>query len=154
MSDNRTAADLRRRDFLAAAGVGAVAVATLPRMAKAEPKDADALVAKLIGGAQPKEGKVKIQMKDMAESGAAEPIAVTVDSPMTAADHVKALHIVSEGNPNPGVSSWHFTPRSGKAEVSFRMRLGKTQVVRAYAVMSDGSVYMDKHEIKVTISGC
>lgn len=154
MSEHRTAADVRRRDFLAAAGVGAVAVATLPRLAKAEPKDADALVAKLIGNAQPKDGKVRIQMKDMAESGAAEPISVTVDSPMTAADHVKALHIVSEGNPNPGVSSWHFTPRSGKAEVSFRMRLAKTQVVRAYAVMSDGSVHAARHEIKVTISGC
>lgn len=154
MSNTRIRAELRRRDFLAAAGAGAVAVAALPRLAQAEPKDADALVAKLIGNAQPKDGKVKLQMKDMAESGAAEPISVSVDSPMTEADHVKSLHIVSEGNPNPGVSSWHFTPRSGKAEVSFRMRLGKTQVVRAYAVMNDGTVYLAKHEIKVTISGC
>ncbi|CAA7620171.1 conserved hypothetical protein [Magnetospirillum sp. LM-5] len=142
-----------RRDVLAAAGIGCVAMAA-PKMAHATPQEADDLVKKLIGGAAPKEGKVQLKIKDVAESGAAEPIAVSVDSPMSAADHVKAIHVVAEGNPAPGVSSWFLTPKSGKAEVAFRMRLAKTQVVRAYAVMSDGSVWMAKQEIKVTIGGC
>jgi sulfur-oxidizing protein SoxY len=142
-----------RRDVLAAAGAGCVAVAA-PKMARATTQEADDLVKKLIGGAAPKEGKVQLKIKDVAESGAAEPVAVAVDSPMSAADHVKAIHIVAEGNPAPGVSSWFLTPKSGKAEVAFRMRLAKTQVVRAYAVMSDGSVWMAKQEIKVTIGGC
>ncbi|MBF0325112.1 thiosulfate oxidation carrier protein SoxY [Magnetospirillum moscoviense] len=142
-----------RRDVLAAAGIGCVAMAA-PKMAQATPQEADDLVKKLIGGAAPKEGKVQLKIKDVAESGAAEPIAVSVDSPMSAADHVKAIHVVAEGNPAPGVSSWFLTPKSGKAEVAFRMRLAKTQVVRAYAVMSDGSVWMAKQEIKVTIGGC
>jgi len=142
-----------RRDVLAVAGAGAVAVAA-PRTARATPQEADDLVKKLVGGAAAKEGKVQLKLKDVAESGAAEAVAVAVDSPMTAADHVKAIHVVAEGNPAPGVSSWFLTPRSGKAEVAFRMRLAKTQVVRAYAVMSDGSVWTAKQEIKVTTGGC
>lgn len=154
MSDNAFGpAELGRRDFLAVAGAGVVAT-MLPGTALATPEEADAYVAKLIGGAQPKEGRIKLSMKDVAESGAAEPVTVSVDSPMTDADHVKAIHVVNEGNAAPGVSSWHFTPRSGKAEVSFRMRLAKTQNIRAYAVMSDGSVYGTRREIKVTAGGC
>ncbi|CAA7624327.1 thiosulfate oxidation carrier protein SoxY [Magnetospirillum sp. UT-4] len=142
-----------RRRVLAATGAGAAAAA-MPRLAAATPQEADDMVKKLLGGAAAKEGKVQLRLKDIAESGAAEPVSVAVDSPMTAADHVKAIHVVAEGNPAPGVSSWFFTPRSGKAEIAFRMRLGKTQTVRAYAVMSDGSVWMAKQEIKVTIGGC
>lgn len=155
MSDKAIgAAEFGRRDFLAVAGAGMVAATMLPKTAAASPQDADDLVKKLIGGATAKDGKVKLVLKDVAESGGSEPIAVSVDSPMTDADHVKAIHIVSEGNPTAGVSSWHFTPRSGKAEVAFRMRLAKTQTVRAYAVMSDGSVYLAQREIKVTVGGC
>lgn len=146
--------EIGRRGFLAAAGAGMVAAAVLPHAANATPQEADDFVKKLIGAATPKDGRVRLKLKDVAESGANEPISVEVDSPMSAADHVKAIHIVADGNPQPGVSSWFFTPRSGKAEVSFRMRLGKTQTVRAYAVMSDGSVYLAKQEIKVTIGGC
>lgn len=142
-----------RREVLAAAGAGAAAIG-LPGIAQATPQEADDMVKKLIGGAAPKEGKIQLKLKDVAESGAAEPIAVMVDSPMTAADHVKAIHVVAEGNPLPGVSSWFLTPRMGKAEIAFRMRLAKTQVVRAYAVMSDGSVWTTRQEIKVTIGGC
>ncbi|HSV28405.1 MAG TPA: thiosulfate oxidation carrier protein SoxY [Candidatus Omnitrophota bacterium] len=146
--------EIGRRGFLAAAGAGVIAATVLPKGAAATPQEADDFAKKLIGNAVPKEGKVQLKLKDVAESGANEPVSVVVDSPMTAADHVKAIHVIADGNPNPGVSSWHLTPRSGKAEVSFRMRLGKTQTVRAYAVMSDGSVYMAKQEIKVTIGGC
>lgn len=150
MKDN----GLSRRDVLAAAGAGMVATAILPSLAQAAPQDADELTKKLIGNAAVKEGRVTLKLAEAADSAGAEPISVSVDSPMTAADHVKALHIISEGNPNPGVSSWFFTPRSGKAEVAFRMRLGKTQIIRAYAVMSDGQVFGAKREIKVTIGGC
>lgn len=149
-----TAAELTRRDFIAAAGAGAVAMAALPGLAHATPQEVDEFVRKVIGVAPAKEGKVQLRIKDVAESGASEPIAVTVDTPQTAADHVKAIHVVADGNPLPGVSSWFLTPRSGKAEVAFRMRLAKTQTVRAYAVMNDGSVWMTKQEVKVTIGGC
>ena len=60
----------------------------------------------------------------------------------------------AEKHPRPNVASFHFTPRSGKARVSTRMRLLKTQNVVAVAEMSDGSFYMTKTQMKVTIGGC
>lgn len=142
-----------RRGLLAAAGAGAVAMA-LPGRVAATPQEAEDFSRKVLGGAAAKPGKVQLLIKDVAESGANEPVRVVVDSPMTAADHVKAIHVVADGNPFPGVSSWFLTPRSGKADVAFRMRLAKTQVVRAYAVLSDGSVWTAQQEVKVTIGGC
>ena len=73
---------------------------------------------------------------------------------MTSKNYVKAIHVVSEGNPNPDVVSFHLTASSGKAAISTRIRLGKTQNILAAAVMNDGSVYMTKKKIKVTIGGC
>ena len=143
-----------RRAALQAAGAGVVAVA-LPASGRASVQDADDLERKLIGaGTIIRSGKVQLILKDVAESGANEPIRVVVDSPMNAADYVKAIHVLAEGNPHPGVSSWFFGPRAGKAEIGFRMRLAKSQVVRAYAVMAYGSVWQARQEIKVTIGGC
>lgn len=142
-----------RRGVLAVAGAGAVAL-SLPATGRATPQEADDYVRKILGGAVAKSGKIQLIVKDVAESGANEPVRVVVDSPMSAADHVKAIHVVADGNPFPGVSSWFLTAKSGKADVAFRMRLAKTQVVRAYAVMSDGSVWQTAQEVKVTIGGC
>lgn len=144
-------AKLNRRTLLAA---GAAAAAGLGLPATGHAQDADALARQLMGNAKPKEGRVKLKLRDMAASGASEPVTVSVDSPMTPADHVTAIHVLAEANPYPVVASWYLTPRSGKAEVSFRMRLAKTQTVRAYAVTSDGQVWLAKHDITVTIGGC
>lgn len=142
---------LNRRALLAGT---AAAAATAGLSAPALAQEADELARKLMGPFKAKDGKVRLKMRDVAASGASEPITVTVDSPMTAADHVKAIHVLAEGNPYPVVSSWHLTPRSGRAEVSFRMRLAKTQTVRAYAVTSDGEVWIARQEVTVTIGGC
>ncbi len=144
---------LNRRAILAGT-VAAAASAGLTLPAPAAAQEVDELARKLLGPFKAKEGKVKLKMRDVAASGASEPITVSVDSPMTAADHVKAIHVLAEGNPYPVVSSWTLTPRSGRAEISFRMRLAKTQTVRAYAVTSDGEVWIARQEVTVTIGGC
>ncbi|WP_239988653.1 thiosulfate oxidation carrier protein SoxY [Paramagnetospirillum kuznetsovii] len=150
-----TQAALSRRRILAAGAAGATAIALAPfASARADSMETDELARQLMGRFTAKEGKVRLKIKETAESGANEPVGVVVDSPMTPADHVKAIHILAEGNPYPVVASWYLTPRSGRAEVNFRMRLAKTQVVRAYAVTSDGTVWMDKQEVKVTLGGC
>ena len=69
-------------------------------------------------------------------------------------DVVESVMIGADGNPNPEVATFHFTAMSGAAEATTRMRLAKTQNVIAVARMADGSVYMDKKEVKVTIGGC
>jgi sulfur-oxidizing protein SoxY len=146
-----------RRDVLKAAGCGAVVVAAggiLTSEALATPGKASKLMKKLIGGAKTKSGKIHLKLPEIAENGRTVPISVSVDSPMTGSNYVKAIHVVSEGNPNPEVATFNLSPASGKAEVSTRIRLGKTQNIVAAAVMSDGSVYMTKRKIKVTIGGC
>lgn len=148
-----TTTSLNRRAVMAGGAV-LVAAAGLPQPARADAREADELARRLMGPFKAKEGRVRLKMRDMAASGAAEPITVSVDSPMTPADHVKAIHVLAEGNPYPVIASWTLTPRSGRAEVSFRMRLAKTQTVRAYAVTSDGEVWLAKHDITVTIGGC
>ncbi len=148
-----TTATLNRRAVLAGTAAWAAA-AGLAAPAPAAAQEADELARKLMGPFKAKEGRVRLKMRDVAASGASEPITVSVDSPMTAADHVKAIHVLAEGNPYPVVSSWYLTPRSGRAEISFRMRLAKTQTVRAYAVTSDGEVWIARQDITVTIGGC
>ena len=146
-----------RRKVLAGAGTGLFAAACmnlLPASAKASPAETEALVKKLTDGAKIANGRITLKVPQIAENGNTVPFTVVVDSPMTEADHVKAVHVVAEGNPAPAVATFHFTPRSGKVDVSTRIRLGKTQNVHAVAVMSNGSVWRATEEVKVTVGGC
>ncbi|MEM7777039.1 MAG: thiosulfate oxidation carrier protein SoxY [Pseudomonadota bacterium] len=147
--------DTTRREALAV-GIGAVAALTLapvvPALASANAVD-DA-IAKFTSGKKPTVGKVAVSAPEIAENGNTVPIAIEVESPMTEQDHVTDVLILADGNPNPDVATFHFTPMSGMAAASTRIRLAKTQNVIAVAKMSDGSVFMDKKTIKVTIGGC
>lgn len=108
----------------------------------------------IIGNAKPIEGKLVIDMPEIAENGNTVPFTISADSPMTDKDHVKALHIISTANPQPGVATFRLTPLSGKASVSSRMRLARTQDVIGVAELSDGRFLTAKRNVKVTIGGC
>lgn len=155
MSDSETRNGLSRRQVLATAGVATLVglVAGLGT-ARAEPADAQAAITRLIGDRAPEEGRVVIELPEIAENGNTVPLAVAVEGEMTESSYVKAIHVIAEGNPRPDVASFHFTPRSGMAQVSTRMRLAKTQNVIAVAELSDGSVYKAVRQVKVTIGGC
>jgi sulfur-oxidizing protein SoxY len=79
---------------------------------------------------------------------------VSVESPMTEADHVKSIHLFSERNPVPRMASFHLGPRAGRAEVSSRVRLAGSQRVTAVAELSDGSFWSDSAHVQVTLSAC
>jgi len=146
-----------RRQALKAVGAGALALAGsgfAGNSALASAESAAAYLSKVTGGAMAKEGKITLKLPEIAENGATVPITISVDSPMSDSDYVKSLHVVAEGNPSPEVVSFNMSPGMGKAEVSTRVRLGKTQNVRAVAIMSDGSVYSAAKQVKVTIGGC
>lgn len=148
---------LARRTVLRGAATAAAAAGTVGLFgtsAFATPEKATEMMTKLLGGATPKEGRVTLTMPQIAENGNTVPLTVSVESPMTDKDYVKAVHILADGNPEPAVASFGFTPASGKAEVSTRMRMAKTQNILAVAEMSDGSAWMTKTEVKVTIGGC
>ncbi len=149
--------DPQRRRLLIGLGAGGLAIVGMTLVPRAVLADVDAMmmaVKERIGDKATMEGRISLELPQIAENGNTVPIAFEIDSPMTESDYVKAVHIFAEKNPLPNVASFHFTLRSGKARASTRMRLAKTQNVVAVVEMSDGSVYMAKTEVKVTIGGC
>jgi sulfur-oxidizing protein SoxY len=73
---------------------------------------------------------------------------------MTPADHVKAIHVFTELNPQPDVVSFRLGPRAGRARVSTRIRLATTQTVVAVGELSDGSFWSDTAAVVVTLAAC
>lgn len=143
-----------RRHVLTSGGLAALAAALAPRMALADEKAVAEEIKKLFADKKPEAGKVKLDVPQIAENGLVVPVGVEVESPMTAEDHVKAVHIFAEGNPVPQVVTYRFTPACGKASAATRMRLAQTQNVVCIAEMSNGKLYATKAEVKVTIGGC
>jgi sulfur-oxidizing protein SoxY len=141
-----------RRQFLAAAaGAGAALVV---RPAQATPASMKQAIRQIVGEAPVTPGRVKLALPPLVENGNSVTLGVTVDSPMTAQDHVKAIHVFTEKNPQPNVISVQFGPRAGKADIQTRMRLADTQTVVAICEMSDGSFWTDKADVILTLSAC
>ena len=143
-----------KRQFLRAAGIAAVAAVIAPRMAFATAADVASEIKKLYGDRQIVSGRIKLDVPQIAETGLVVPISVEVDSPMTANDYVKSVHVFAEKNPLPGVITYRFTPEAGKAAASTRMRLAETQDIVVVAEMSSGQLFSTRSEVKVTIGGC
>jgi sulfur-oxidizing protein SoxY len=151
--DPRHAATTRRQVLAGAAGIGLASVLAV-RPGRATPATMQAAIKKVIGDAPLRKGKVTIDVPPLVENGNSVPITVTVDSPMTATDHVRAIHIFNEKNPQPNVISVHLGPRAGKAAVSTRIKLADAQTVVAVAQLSDGSFWSDDADVIVTIAAC
>jgi sulfur-oxidizing protein SoxY len=143
----------RRQVFGLTAGAAAV-LAFNPTLSFAATDDTEAAIKAFTGGATPAEGTVSLDTPEIAENGNTVPVGVSVDSPMTADSYVESVLILADGNPSPAVATFHFTAMSGVAEAKTRIRLAKTQNVIAVAKMNDGSTFIDRKEVKVTIGGC
>ncbi len=113
-----------------------------------------AAIRQLIGDAKPGSGRVKVDLPPLVDNGNTVPLSVTVDSPMTEGDHVRAIHVFSEKNPEPVMVRFRLGPRAGRAAVSTRVRLADTQTVVAIAEMSDGSFWSGSVDVVVTLSSC
>jgi sulfur-oxidizing protein SoxY len=146
--------DLSRRSVLA----GAVSILVLPLsagMAMATPESmAEAMEEALGKGASIKPSRVKIDLPQLAENGNSVPLKIAVESPMTAADHVKTVYIFSEKNPVSNVVRFHLGPRSGVARIQTSIRLAATQRITAVAKMSDGSLWSGAADVIVTQAAC
>ena len=148
-----------RRDVLASGAAGAVVVALLaiwPELARAMPTDAKRRIAEIAGNAPMGKERIAMTLPDRTDRAAFVPLSVRVDSPMTEDDHVKAIHVLAERNTVPEVATYHFTPESGRAEISTRIRIAESGVIIALAEMSDGSVEIAKARCKVAAGagGC
>jgi sulfur-oxidizing protein SoxY len=146
---------LSRRAALALGASGAALTnAGFTGGAFATPKDAADDIAKFTGGKSATQGKVSIELPEIAENGNTVPLSVSVDAPMTADNYVSEVLVVAEGNPRPGIATFHFTPLSGKAAASTRIRLATTQNIVAVAKTNKGELFMASKLVKVTIGGC
>ena len=145
---------ISRRAFLLFLG-SSPALAQLPPNISAERQAAlRAAIRKATGGAPVRGGKVTLSMPPLIDNGNTVPIRVTVDSPMTEADHVKVIHLFTEKNPQPYVLTAHLGPRAGRARVDTRARIADTGQVIAIAQLSDGSYWSDTVSVVVTLSAC
>ena len=146
---------ISRRGFLVLALASSTARAQLPPNIEATRKAAlEEAIRKVVGSAPVRQGRVKLDVPPLIDNGNAVPLSVEVESPMTAADHVRAIHVFTEKNPQPYVLTAHLGPRSGRARVSTRARIADTGTVTAIAQMSDGSFWSDSVKVIVTLSAC
>ena len=135
-------------------GLLALGFCVKPLAAFAKKEDADEAIKKITGGATITEGKVNLTIPPLVENGNLVVLKVSVDSPMTANDYVKTIHVIAEGNPLPNIFTVYLTPRSGTANITTRVRLADSQRVWAIAQMSNGSFWSGSAETLVTLSAC
>lgn len=142
---------MKRRTFVLSAGAasGLTSLNAFGTVA-----DATRVIDKILGQQKAAVGRVTLSIPPLVENGNLVTMKVSVVSPMTQADHVKAIHIVAEGNPLPNVVSFYLSPRAGRAAITTRIRLSDSQRVRAIAQMSDGSFWQGEAATLVTLASC
>jgi len=140
-----------RRAFLA----GAALLTVLPlSAARATPDAMAAAIKEVVGEGTIREGKVKLDLPPLVENGNVVPLTVSVESPMTPADHVKAIHVFNEKNPQPHVFSARLGPRNGKAVIATRIKLADSQKIVAIAETSSGEFWSASADVIVTLAAC
>ena len=143
-----------RREFLiGSAGIGWVSA--LPAgSVSATPAMLEEAIRNVIGESILEKGKVTLDVPPLVENGNAVPVTISVDSPMSKVDHVRAIHVFNEKNPQAHVISITLGPRAGKARVATRIKLADAQRIVAIAEMSDGSYWTGEASVIVTIAAC
>ncbi len=151
MPDSRSTTG--RRVFLIRAA-GAAAALAFARPALATPDSLQAAIKDVVGDAPLREGRLVLELPPLAENGNSVSMTVSMDSPMTEADHVRAIHVLNEKNPQPHVMSARLGPAAGKAQVTTRIKLNDSQKVVAIAETSDGTFWVAEADVIVTLAAC
>ena len=140
---------LSRRLVLAAPGL-----VVLPAPGRADQQRLAAALLDFTGGQPMREGRVRLDVSPLVENGNAVPISISVETIMTAADHVRRIGVFNERNPQPNVITAQFGPRSGRAFLATHIRLATSQALVAVAEMNDGSFWSQRVEVIVTLAAC
>jgi sulfur-oxidizing protein SoxY len=143
-----------RRTVLLAGLAGGLAATLRFEPAQATPEQLRAAIRNVVGEAPVRKGRVLLDVPPLVENGNTVSLVVAVDSPMTATDYVKAIHVFNEKNPQPNVIAVHLGPRAGRAKISTRFRLADSQTVTAIAEMSDGTFWSATADLIVTLAAC
>lgn len=155
----RTLGALGLTGIVVSLGLGSSVAAlaqTIPLGAPLPGEKVEDTIKRLFGNRSiaPGDGKVKLEAPLIAENGAVVPVTVEADLPMTPAKYVKSIYVISDKNRRPLNARFSLTPDVGKPSISANIRLAETTDVRAVVEMNDGSLYMVKQEVKVTVGGC
>jgi sulfur-oxidizing protein SoxY len=161
MTDRKRRYRTTRRQVLAGAGAlaGGLALPVLPAppaqaQLAANPAAFAQAMRKLVGETKVSPGKVKLDIPPLSENGNSVTMTVTVDSPMTPDNYVKAIHVFAEKNPQPNVISVKLGPRAGLPTIQTRIRLSDSQDIIAIAELSDGSFWRDSASVIITLGAC
>ncbi|EAR60696.1 thiosulfate oxidation carrier protein SoxY [Neptuniibacter caesariensis] len=148
---------MNRRSVVKAIATGGALIGAsvlMPRIAMAawttkafEAEDQATAMNELLGGTPEESAEVTLKAPDIAENGAVVP--VTVRSSLA---DIESMSIFVKDNPTPLVAEF-MIPAGTKADVSTRLRMGKTSQVTA-VVKAGGKLYSASKEVKVTIGGC
>jgi sulfur-oxidizing protein SoxY len=139
--------------WLASAPAALASTAVRPSQPEAAPS-LEAAIRAFTGGAPVRAGKVRVQIAPLVDNGNTVPLSVTVDHPMRPDDHVAAIAVFSERNPQHEVASFGLSPRNPAAKVSTRIRLATSQKLVAVARLSDGSHWSGEVDVIVTLAAC
>jgi sulfur-oxidizing protein SoxY len=143
----------RRQFLIGSAGIGMTSALPVAP-ASASPAMLEEAIRGVVGDADLQNGKVTLDVPPLVENGNAVPLTIRVDSPMSETDHVRAIHVFNEKNPQPHVISLTLGPRAGKAQIATRIKLADAQRVVGIAEMSDGSFWSGEANVIVTIAAC
>lgn len=88
-----------------------------------------------------------------AEDAAIVPISITAQIPQTEERYIKTIYLFIDKNPGPLAGTFRFTPKSGRADLAFRVRVNAYSPIRAIAESNDGELTMSRRFIKAT-GGC
>jgi sulfur-oxidizing protein SoxY len=144
----------RRKILNAGVGIGVLGWVRVVNAADGVGDDLAAAIKQYTGGAAVRAGKVRLEVAELVENGNTVPVSVSVESPMTAADHVKAIALFNERNPQRDVIRFTLGPRAGRASVATRIRLATSQKLVAVAQLSDGSYWSHTADVIVTLAAC
>lgn len=143
---------LQRRELLQLGAAGGLAL--LVRPAQATAFEMQSAIANYASGAPVKTGKLRFDIPPLVENGNGVPVTISVDSPMTAAEHVTGIAVFNERNPQRDVVRFTLGPRAGKAVVATRIRLATSQQLVAVARLSDGTFWSHSVDVLVTLAAC
>jgi sulfur-oxidizing protein SoxY len=142
---------MQRRRFLILSGTGLIVPLAPSHKVRATPADVAALITQLVGEAELRDGRVKLDLPVMVENGNSVGMTISVDAPVA---QVRSIDVFAEGNPLPHVLRVQFGPHAGAPRFATRIRLATSQTVIAVAKLADGSCWRDSVDLLVTLAAC
>jgi sulfur-oxidizing protein SoxY len=116
-------------------------------------RDAEDAIRAFFGDVTYGSDGLSLDLPDYSDAGST--VAMTVRGALPGlGPTLQVVHVVAHKNPTPHVLSVWFSPLSGRAELSTRIRLETSQKVTAVARMSDGSHRRIDRDVTVAFGAC